>query len=163
MEGRTLRTLEVSTPATVRLSRARRRTAATQVLILICWGLLLPLILMLPFEGLLPAPVNEAVAFLLVACLLLGFALCIPEGHFRKRQIVARHAAFPEVESALGRLRAGWELEWNAPYGAFGRERLVSLGSWKERFEWRVSYRGGAMHLTEIPAAEHETDEAEDD
>lgn len=156
-----LRSVEVAGPAVVRLARARRRRMAAQILMLASWALLLPAILLALLSGLLPPLIGEAGSYLLVVCFLLGFALWIPESFFRRREEAARHKAFPEVESALVRLRAGWEMEWHSPYGP-GRERLVSRGSWKQRFEWRVAYRGGTMFLTEIPAAEHEEDDDED-
>jgi len=162
MDGGTLRSVEISSPAIARLVREQRRLAATQMLMLTSWGLLLPLLLVLPFEALLPAQAADAVGYLLAGCLVLGFVLWIPENFFRKRLEKARHRAFPEVEAALAALRAGWELEWYAPYAGIGRERLVTRGSWKQRYEWRVAYRGRTMVLTEIPPEQHEEDDDED-
>ncbi len=125
------------------------------------WSLLLPLLLLLPFGTLLPPRVGDAVGYLMAGSLLLGFLLWIPEAYFRRRKEAAQHEAFSDVEAALATVRAGWNLEWYAPYGGVGRERLVSHGSWKQRFEWRLAYRGGIMLLTEIPAAEHEDDDDE--
>jgi len=129
-----------------------------QVLMLASWALLLPAILLVLLSGLLPSLIGDIAGYLLVVCFLLGFALWIPESFFRRREEAARDAAFPEVETALQRLRAGWQLEWYVPYG-LGWDRLVSRGTWKQRFEWRVAYRGGTMLLTEIPEAEHEEDD----
>lgn len=156
-----LRSIEVTSPAVARLARVRRRCAAVQWLMLTSWGLLLPLLLLLPFAEMLPPRAGDAVAWLLVGCLALGFLLWIPESYLRRRREAAQHKAFGDVEAALARVRAGWQLEWYAPYSGAGRERLVSRGSWKQRFEWRVAYRGGTMLLTEIPAAEHEQDDDE--
>jgi len=130
-----------------------------QAMMLTSWGLLLPLLLLLPFGRWLPPRAGDAVVYLLVGSFLLGFLLWIPESYFSRRKEAAQHKAFSEVEAALARVRAGWQLEW---YGGARRERLVSRGSWKQRFEWRVAYRGGTMVLTEIPAAEHEEDDDED-
>ncbi|MFF2677792.1 hypothetical protein ACFVRT_14545 [Arthrobacter koreensis] len=154
-----LHAVEVTGPAAARLARARRRTAVVQAMMLGSWGLLLPLLLVLPFGTWLPPRAGDAVAYLLVGSFMLGFLLWIPEAYFRRRKEAAQHAAFSDVEAALARLRAGWQVEWYAPYGGIGRERIVSRGSWKQRFEWRVEYRGGTMLLTEIPAAEHEEDD----
>lgn len=162
MADGTLRSVEVSTPAVAKVARVRRRCAAVQWLMLASWGLLLPLLLLLPFAEMLPPRAGDAVAWLLVGCLLLGFLLWIPESYLRRRREAAQHEAFGDVEAALSRVRAGWQLEWYAPYSGAGRERLVSRGSWEQRFEWRVAYRGGTMVLTEIPAAEHDEDDDED-
>lgn len=162
MDSGTLRSLEVTGPAVARMARARRRRMTAQVLMLASWVLLLPAILLVLLSGLLPPLIGEAAGYLLVVGFLLGFALWIPESFFRRREEAARHKAFPEVESALAGLRAGWQLEWYVPYG-LGWDRLVTRGSWKQRFEWRVVYQGGTMLLTEIPAAEHQEDDDEDD
>ena len=157
-----LRSLEVTGPAVARLARARRRCAVVQGLMLTCWGLLLPLLLLLPFGTMLPPQAGDALGWLMAGSLLLGFLLWIPEAYFRRRKEAAQHKAFSDVEAALATLRAGWQLEWYAPYAGIGRERLVTRGSWKQRYEWRVTYRGRTMHLTEIPAAEHEEDDEEE-
>lgn len=162
MPDAALRSVEVTGPAVARVARARRRCAAVQVLILASWGLLLPLLLLLPFGSILPPRAGDAVGYLMAGCLLGGFLLCIPEAYFRRRRESAQHQAFGDVEAALARVRAGWNLEWESPYNGAGPERLISCGSWKERFEWRVTYRGGTMLLTEIPAAEHEEDDEEE-
>ncbi|WP_404321119.1 hypothetical protein [Arthrobacter luteolus] len=159
MPDAALRSLKVAGPAVARLFRARLCLCAVQVLMLTSWGLLLPLLLVLPFGGMLPPRAGDAVGYLMAGCLLGGFLLCIPEAYFRRRRESAQQDAFGDVQSALGRLRAGWNLEWESPYAGAGPERLISFGSWNERFEWRVSYRRGALLLTEIPAGEHEVDE----
>ena len=86
MDGGTLRSVEISSPAIARLVREQRRLAATQMLMLTSWGLLPPLLLLLPFEALLPAQAADAVGYLLAGCLVLGFVLWIPENFFRKRR-----------------------------------------------------------------------------
>ncbi|CEA06775.1 hypothetical protein BN1051_00123 [Arthrobacter saudimassiliensis] len=158
-----LRTATVRGPEVRRLNRAGTALRRIRWAMLLLWGLLLPLLPMLLLESLLPGAVMEVVGYLLVICLLGPFGLWPVEHALERRAFRARMKVFPQVEKALAALRAGWGIEWVVGGGRGSRERLISRGTWKQKYEWALDYSGDQLTITELAPHEHDNDDDDED